>query len=134
MARPEWLARTRGNRESIIQPQTLGEALRLLQRRAGLNRDDLAKVLEISSGALSNYMNDVSFPSAPLFRKMVNVLADRLGVEAGRVWLEMGHFLDDSYGVVVEKGSGAGETAESGKGASLDAMRGGDSDEEGVGP
>jgi transcriptional regulator with XRE-family HTH domain len=133
MSRSGRLARRRGSGESIIQPQTLGEALRLLQRRAGLNRDDLAKVLEISSGALSNYLNDVSVPSAPLFRMMVNVLADRLGLEAGRLWLEMGRFLDDSYRVVVEKEPGAGETSTSVR-APSGSERGRERGEGGVGP
>jgi transcriptional regulator with XRE-family HTH domain len=78
----------------VIQPRTLGEALRLLQRRAGLNRDDMAKLVGVSSGSLSNYLNDASTPSASMLRRIVTLLAHRLGLEGTQLWVEFGDFLD----------------------------------------
>jgi hypothetical protein len=81
-------------RSTVIQPRTLGEALRLLQRRAGLNRDDMARLVGVSSGALSNYLNDATTPSASMLRRIVTLLAHRLGLEGSLLWVEFGDFLD----------------------------------------
>jgi DNA-binding XRE family transcriptional regulator len=81
-------------RSTVIQPRTLGEALRLLQRRAGLNRDDMARLVGVSSGSLSNYLNDASTPSASMLRRIVALLAHRLGLEGTQLWVEFGDFLD----------------------------------------
>ena len=47
-----------------LGPESAGEALRLLRYRAKLSRDDLATLVGVSAGAISNYENDVSAPSA----------------------------------------------------------------------
>ncbi|MBI4261104.1 MAG: helix-turn-helix domain-containing protein [Actinobacteria bacterium] len=78
----------------ILRPRTLGEALKLLQHRAGVNRDDLARDSGVSTGALSNYLNDVSVPSAATLRRIATALASRLSEDADEVWSELGGLLD----------------------------------------
>lgn len=81
--------------DGILLPRTLGEALKLLQHRAEINRDDLAREAGVSTGAVSNYLNDASVPSAATLRRIAAVLARRLGEEPDRVWSELGQLLDE---------------------------------------
>jgi uncharacterized protein len=82
----------------ILAPITLGEAIRLLQARAGLNRDEMSRLARVSSGAMSNYVNDVSAPSASVLRRIANVLAGRLALNPAVLWIELGHLLDEQRG------------------------------------
>lgn len=82
--------------ESELTPQSLGEALRLLRNRARLRRDQLAAAAGVSAGAVSNYENDVSAPSAAALRRVSNSLAEHLGVDAAGLWAELGRILDSS--------------------------------------
>lgn len=77
-----------------LAPQSLGEALRLLRNRVHLRRDELAQAASVSAGAVSNYENDVSVPSAFALRRITNVLADALGVQPAVLWEQVGLILD----------------------------------------
>ena len=78
-----------------LGPQSAGEALRLLRYRARLSRDDLAALVGVSAGAISNYENDVSAPSAVTLRRMTTTFADLLRRDARDLWDEFGVVLDD---------------------------------------
>jgi transcriptional regulator with XRE-family HTH domain len=80
--------------EAIVVPKTLGEALRLLQARAGVSRDALAARAGVSTGAVSNYLGDASAPSAVVLRRITDTLADALGLDRNRLWVELGSFLE----------------------------------------
>jgi transcriptional regulator with XRE-family HTH domain len=82
--------------EAIVVPKTLGEALRLLQARAGVSRDALAARAGVSTGAVSNYLGDASAPSAVVLRRITDTLADALGLDRNRLWVELGSFLEGS--------------------------------------
>lgn len=77
-----------------LGPESLGEALRMLRHRTRTSRDQLASEANVSAGAISNYENDVSTPSAPTLRKVTHALAGLLGVEPGRLWEEFGRIMD----------------------------------------
>ncbi len=79
----------------VLAVETLGEALRLLQSRAGINRDDMARLVGVSNGAISNYFNGVSAPSASVLRRIANVLGKQLKTNPAVLWIELGHLLDD---------------------------------------
>ena len=85
-------------RPSYLDPQSLGEALRLLRHRAGCSRGDLAAVVGVSTGALSNYENDVSVPSASALRRLTRVIAERLDCEVPALWEQLGGTLDAGGG------------------------------------
>ncbi len=51
-----------------LGPETLGQALCLLRHRTSLGRDSLASLAELSAGAVSDYEDDVSAPSAVALR------------------------------------------------------------------
>jgi len=80
--------------ERGLGPDSIGEALRLLRHRARLTRDTLAQHAGVSAGAISNYENDVSAPSAATLRRLTLVLAALLGNDPDALWLEMGAILD----------------------------------------
>ncbi len=80
----------------IFAPKNLVEALRLLQGRAGMSREELAKGCGVSAASMSNYFNGTSVPSATVLRKISNVLADRLGLDPVHLWVELGMLIDVS--------------------------------------
>jgi transcriptional regulator with XRE-family HTH domain len=59
----------------------------------------LAQSAGVSAGAISNYENDVSSPSAPALRRICQALAGILSHQVGQLWHDMGEILDlaDSY-------------------------------------
>lgn len=77
-----------------LGPESLGEALRMLRHRTRANRDDLARASGVSTGAISNYENDVSTPSAPTLRRVAHALAPLLGVQPRDLWEQLGEILD----------------------------------------
>ena len=77
-----------------LGPESVGEALRLLRRRARLSRDELAGRAGVSAGAVSNYENDVSAPPAVNLRAIVRVLAGELTIDIDVVWQQFGSLLD----------------------------------------
>ena len=77
-----------------LSPETLGEALCLLRRRAGISRNDLAAASGISGGALSTYENDASMPSAAVLRRLTRALADCLELDVMDLWGPFGLLLD----------------------------------------
>jgi transcriptional regulator with XRE-family HTH domain len=81
-------------RERQLGPDSIGEALRLLRHRARLTRDALAKESGVSAGAISNYENDVSAPSAATLRRLALVLAAALETDALELWQQLGDVLD----------------------------------------
>ncbi len=76
------------------RPQTMGEALRMLRHRVGLSRDALAERVGASAGAISNYENDVSAPSAATLRRIVHVLSELLDHDRDELWRDFGDLLD----------------------------------------
>jgi len=80
--------------ERGLGPDSIGEALRLLRHRARLTRDALAQHAGVSAGAISNYENDVSAPSAATLRRLTLVIAAVLGSDPTALWVEMGAVLD----------------------------------------
>lgn len=83
----------------MLDPQTLGEALRMLRHRSRYGRDQLAAAAEVSAGAISNYENDVSTPSAPTLRRVAWALAGWLELDVREVWEELGVLLDAQHEV-----------------------------------
>ena len=81
-------------RPHYLGPQSLGEALQLLRRRTGVSRNDLAPLVQLSPGALANYENDVSVPSAVALRRLTWVIAERLDCEVSELWEQLGEVLD----------------------------------------
>ena len=79
---------------STLGPESVGEALRLLRRRARLSRDELAGRARLSAGAVSNYENDVSAGPAANLRSLIRVLAGELDIDPAAVWQEFGELLD----------------------------------------
>ena len=86
--------RSDGNR-GVFAPVSLGEAVRVLRRRSGYSRDQLAHEAGVSTGAISNYENGVSVPGAPTLRQIAHALAAALGHDVARVWEELGQLLDE---------------------------------------
>src|SRR5436309_5470553 len=80
--------------ENSLGPEAAGEALRLLRYRARLSRDDLATLVGVSAGAISNYENDVSAPSAVTLRRMARTFADLLHRDSSELWDRLGALLD----------------------------------------
>jgi uncharacterized protein len=83
------------NGRAILIPESLAEALRLLQARAGLSRDDLARAAGVSSGSMSHYLNQVSLPPVAVLSKLTAVFARRLEVNSTMLWAEFGGLLED---------------------------------------
>ena len=81
---------------TALSPESVGEALRLLRRRARLSRDDLATRTGLSAGAVSNYENDVSAIPAANLRILIRVLAGVLEVDPDALWRQFGELLDAS--------------------------------------
>jgi transcriptional regulator with XRE-family HTH domain len=77
-----------------LGPESAGEALRLLRYRAKLSRDDLATLVGVSAGAISNYENDVSAPSAVTLRRISRIMAEVLHRDSGELWDQFGALLD----------------------------------------
>src|SRR5947209_16804698 len=85
---------TRREGENSLGPESAGEALRLLRYRAKLSRDDLATLVGVSAGAISNYENDISAPSAVTLRRISRIMADLLHRDSGELWDQFGALLD----------------------------------------
>ena len=79
---------------SALGPDSLGEALRLLRHRARLTRDVLASRIGASAGAISNYENDISAPSAAILRRLAFTLAEALGTDPRVLWEQLGALVD----------------------------------------
>jgi transcriptional regulator with XRE-family HTH domain len=80
--------------ENSLGPESAGEALRLLRYRTKLSRDDLATLVGVSAGAISNYENDISAPSAVTLRRISRIMADLLHRDSGELWDQFGALLD----------------------------------------
>jgi ketosteroid isomerase-like protein len=78
----------------VFAPEGLAEALRVLQNRAKMNRDELASAVGVSSNSMSNYLNGGSAPSVSVLRKLNNLLAERLGLDPVHLWIELGMLVD----------------------------------------
>ena len=66
----------------------------MLRHRARLTRDALAAAAGVSAGAISNYENDVSAPTAGTLRRLVLVLANALDADRAELWDQIGDVLD----------------------------------------
>ena len=77
-----------------LNPETLGEAIRMLRHRAQLTRDALAKLAGVSAGAISNYENDVTAPAAPALRRICEVLATNVDRSGRDLWDQFGRILE----------------------------------------
>ncbi len=77
-----------------LGPPSLGEALRMLRHRTRVSRDELAQAACCSAGAISNYENDVSTPSAATLRRVAHALAPLLEVPSAELWEQLGEILD----------------------------------------
>ena len=77
-----------------IGPASLGEALRMLRHRSRLSRDELARRTGVSSGAISNYENDISIPAAPTLRRLVVVIAEQTEQTRSSLWEQLGALFD----------------------------------------
>jgi CheY-like chemotaxis protein len=80
----------------VIGNLTLGETLQVLCSRARISRKELAQLVGVSTGALSNYLGDVTLPSAARLRKMTDVLAAALDADRHELWVALGHALEGS--------------------------------------
>jgi ketosteroid isomerase-like protein len=80
----------------IFSPKTLGEALRLLQDRAGMNRGQLARACRVSPASITNYLTGSTTPQAGVLRRISNALADRLSIDPVHLWVELGVLVDAS--------------------------------------
>lgn len=85
----------------MLGPDTIGEVLRLLRHRARCSRDQLAAAAGVSAGAVSNYENDVSTPSALTLRRIAVVLAEQVGSDPDQLWLELGQVMDRQHETTV---------------------------------
>jgi transcriptional regulator with XRE-family HTH domain len=85
---------TDGSADVGLGPESVGEALRLLRQRARLSRDELASRVGVSAGAISNYENDVSAPSAAILRKLTLSFGELLDRDPGQLWEQLGTLLD----------------------------------------
>ncbi len=79
---------------SALGPDSLGEALRLLRHRTRLTRDALAGRVGASAGAISNYENDISTPSAATLRRLASTFGDLLGTDPRILWDQLGALVD----------------------------------------
>ena len=77
-----------------LGPHSVGEALRMLRHRARLSRDALAVAAGVSAGAISNYENDVSAPTAATLRRLAIVLAQAVDADPAELWDQLGEVLD----------------------------------------
>jgi transcriptional regulator with XRE-family HTH domain len=80
--------------DDALAPRSLGEALRLLRHRSRVSRDEFARLVGVSAGAVSNYENDVSVPPAPTLRRAATVLARLLELSPADLWEELGQVID----------------------------------------
>ena len=83
-------------RDAGLAPQSLGEALRLLRHRTRTSRDELSRLAKLSTGAISNYENEVSSPSARALRRLAVALAGLMGTGVAPLWEQLGQVLDRS--------------------------------------
>ncbi len=82
------------NASLALVANSLGGLLRQLRHDADTSRDVLAKNAGVSTGAISNYENDVSIPPAPVLRRICCALADPLGRTGAGLWADLGEVLD----------------------------------------
>lgn len=61
--------------QKIIFPQTVGEALTLLQKRARVTTKDLSEQSDLSYASLGDILNDVRSPKLEDLLKIVEVLS-----------------------------------------------------------
>jgi ketosteroid isomerase-like protein len=80
----------------IFSPKTLGEAIRLLQDRAGINREQFARACGVSPASITNYLAGNTTPQAAVLRRMSNELAQLLNVDPVHLWVELGGLVDVS--------------------------------------
>lgn len=92
-------------RGTVLVPMTLGEALGLLMRRAGVSGEELARRTRISTGSISNYLRDQSAPPAGVLARIVGVVADELSVDFSVLWLEVGRLLQDQVPLTRDLGA-----------------------------
>ena len=85
-------------RSPRLAPASVGEALRMLRHRARLTRDALASAAGVSAGAISNYENDISAPSAATLRRLALVLAQAVDADSSELWDQIGEVLDQQAG------------------------------------
>jgi transcriptional regulator with XRE-family HTH domain len=76
----------------------------MLRHRTRCSRNDLAALAGLSAGALSNYENDGSLPSAAALRRLTRALAERLGCDVSELWQSLGQLLDAVPAATVELG------------------------------
>lgn len=88
--------------EMALRPISLGEALRLLQVRAQVSRDELARMTDLSQGTISNYISNRSTPQANVLRRIARVLGQLLGEDPERLWSELGSVLDTTDQIRLE--------------------------------
>ena len=53
---------------------SIGSRIKELRERNGLSRNELATMLGVTVGAISNYENDVSSPKEPILFKIIEGL------------------------------------------------------------
>jgi len=82
----------------IFSPKTLGEAIRVLQDRAGMNREQLARASGVSPTSITNYVAGNTTPQAAVLRRMSNELAQRLKLDPVHLWVELGALVDGHPG------------------------------------
>jgi transcriptional regulator with XRE-family HTH domain len=75
--------------ERILNPQSLGEALHLLVRRARIPAQALADATGVSRTTIMNYLNDHATPNGDRMTKLVMPLAEALGENPDELIEEM---------------------------------------------
>jgi transcriptional regulator with XRE-family HTH domain len=80
----------------IFSPKTLGEAIRVLQDRARMSREQLARGCGVSPASITNYLTGNTSPPAAVLRRLSNVLAEGLSIDPIQLWVELGALVDVS--------------------------------------
>ena len=92
-------SRSASTSSGFLTPSSVGEAVRLLRHRGRLTRDALATEAGVSAGAISNYENDISAPSAATLRRLALVFAAALDIDEAELWQQFGDVIDRQSGV-----------------------------------
>ncbi len=71
--------------QSKLPAESLGKRIRFLRTQAGLTQDDLAKELNVTRQALSNWERDVNLPDLPLLQQICGIF----GVHIDELLLEV---------------------------------------------
>lgn len=78
-----------------LEPQTIGEALSLLRRRADMTRGEAAASAKIAKSTLARYETDeVTHPSIVHLRALVLTYSGRIMTDPDAVMLELVHVVD----------------------------------------